>query len=63
MESRRSTVCQAANNEPLVRITVPQEQVKKKYSGINSTIYIRNCSYKNRYRKVSSEAVHITNCY
>jgi hypothetical protein len=42
MESRSSTVRQAANNEPLVRIVVPREQVKKKYNGINSTVHIRN---------------------
>jgi hypothetical protein len=44
MENRSSTMCQAANNEPLVRITVPQEQVKKKYNGINSTVNIRSGS-------------------
>jgi hypothetical protein len=44
MESRSSTLRQAANNEPLVRITVPQEQVKKKYSGTNNTIHIRSGS-------------------
>jgi hypothetical protein len=44
MESRSSTMDQATNNELLVRITVPQEQVKKKYNGINSTIHIRSDS-------------------
>jgi hypothetical protein len=46
MESRSNTVHQAANNEPLVRITVPWEQVKKKYSGIISTVHIRSGSDK-----------------
>jgi hypothetical protein len=42
METRSSTVCQAVNNEPLVEITVPQEQVKKKYSDINNIVHIRS---------------------
>jgi hypothetical protein len=41
METRSSTVRQAVDNEPLVRITVPWEQVKK-YIGINSTVHIRS---------------------
>jgi hypothetical protein len=44
MESKSSTVRQATNNEPLIGITVPQEQVKKKYSGINSTVHIKSGS-------------------
>jgi hypothetical protein len=42
METRSSIVHKAANNEHPVRITVPQEQVKKKHSGINSTVHIRS---------------------
>jgi hypothetical protein len=41
METRSSTMCQATNNEPLVGITIPWEKVKKKYSGINSTVHIK----------------------
>jgi hypothetical protein len=42
MESRSNTVFQAANNELLVGITIPREHLKKKYSGINSTVHIRS---------------------
>jgi hypothetical protein len=43
MESRSNTVFQAANNELLVGITIPREQLKK-YSGINGTVHIRSGS-------------------
>jgi hypothetical protein len=44
METSSITMHQAANNNPLVGITVSQEQVKKKYSSINSTVNIRSGS-------------------
>jgi hypothetical protein len=52
METRRSIVRQAGNNEPLVGITIPREQVKKKYSGINSIVKSKAVLIKDRYRKI-----------
>jgi hypothetical protein len=59
-------VRQAANNEPLIEITVPREQVKKKkYSGINSTVHIRSgfeiTVPRDCYRKLLSKVVLIIN--